>query len=316
VITTTGEGRLPSTGQGRLPLGKRRTGHRATHIGLRRRATVESSLDEPRHKWNEVLSSAAVILAGVLLVVGFGFVAMRGMRTEHSDPPEQEPAAPALGQVSLPTPDQGLIPLDSPSPTRSKASPSPSVSRSPAPDPGAIAVSTGGVPGVVDLTAEGKRDWVHWGEGGTFSLERDKSGGFAILEGAPTAPRFRHELSPQRFKWTGGDPVDHSDGTPTGIRTCGKGNGFSITAPAGTGTRVLKLYLGVISGKGRLEVKLSAGSATGSATVEQRSGSLRTAVLSISYRAPKAAQLRLTWTTTEAYGTECGGVAIEAATLR
>ncbi len=307
---------MPSTGEGRLPLGRRRTGHRATHIGLRRRASVESSLEEPRHRWNEVLSSAAVILAGVLIVVGFGFVATRGMRTGHSEPPEPEPAAPALGQVSPPTPDQGLIPLDPPAPTRSKASPSPSVSRSPAPDPGAIAVSTRGVPAVVDLTAEGRRDWVHWGEGGTFSLERDRSGGFAILEGVPAAPRFQHALSPQRFTWTGGDPVDRSDGTTTGIRTCGKGNGFTLTAPAGTGTRVLKLYIGVISGKGRLEAKLSAGSATGGATVEQRAGTLRTAVLLISYRAPKAAQLRLSWTTTEAYGSGCGGVALEAATLR
>jgi hypothetical protein len=315
----TGEGRLPSTGDGRLPWGRRRTGHRATHIGSRRRGDAEATLQESGHRWNEVLSSAAVILAGVLVVVGFGFVAARAMRSDDTPPNLSEPAAPALGQVTIPSPDQNLIPLDSPSPSPSKSSPSPTpapTDTSPPPDPGAIAVSRGAVPSLVDLTAEGKRDWVHWGEDGTFSLERDKKGGFAILEGAPTAPRFRHALSPQRFAWTGGDPVDHSDGTPTGIRTCGKDNGFTITAPAADTTRTLKLYIGVVSAKGRLQAKLSAGSATGSTTLDQHEGTLKTAVLSISYRAPKTAQLRLSWITEDTYGTGCAGVALQAATLR
>jgi len=157
---------------------------------------------------------------------------------------------------------------------------------------------------------------VHWGEDGTFSLERDKAGGFAILEGPPTAPRFRHALSPERFAWQGGQPVDHSDGTPTGIRTCGKNNGFTLTAPAAEKTRVLKLYVGIIAGKGRLSAKLSAGSATSGLTLEQRDGTFRTAVLTISYRAPRAAKLQLSWTTLDSFGTGCGGVALQAATLR
>jgi hypothetical protein len=319
---------LPSTGHGRLPARRSRTGHRAIGglslhgFSLRHLLRRRSSPDDGR-RWNEILSSATVILAGVLLVVGFGFVASKAMGGgDHAEALLPEPAPPALGDITLPPETGGgLIPLGSPSPSSSKPAPPP-VTTTPAkpattpPDPGALSIARGAVPSVVDLSGEGKRDWVHWGEKGTFSLERDKKGGFAILEGAPTAPRFKHALSAQRFRWTGGDPVDHSDGTPTGIRTCGAGNGFTLTAPSGTGARVLKLYVGVVSGTGRLEANLSTGKASASATLEEPTGALRTAVLTVTYRAPKAGLLRLKWTTAKAVGKGCGGVALEAATLR
>ncbi|WP_433290688.1 hypothetical protein ACQP2F_23535 [Actinoplanes sp. CA-030573] len=315
---------MPSTEDGRPPARYRRTGH----TGFRRAADSPEIQARDRRGWNEIASSASVILAGVIVVIGFGFIASRAMRSDHDNPLPDPPPTAALGGAELPsTGPGGLIPLGSPSPSPASSSPSPSPSssspippaRKPAtrpPDNGAIALTAGAVPGLVDLTAEGRRDWVHWGEDGTFSLERRKDGGFAILEGTPTAPRFRHALSPQRFAWTGGDPVDHSDGTPTGIRTCGAGNAFTISAPAATGNRTLRLYLGVVSAKGTLRASLSAGSATASATFEQRDGSFHSVVYTLTYRAPKTARINLTWTTTQAFGDGCGGVALEAATLR
>lgn len=313
---------MPSTGHGRLPPGRRDGGRRAAaHVGSRRRPAAESSLLAPGDRIREVLSSAAVILAGVLVVIGFGLIATRAMRSDTDPPGVPEAVGPGLGEVTLPSSEPGLIPLGSPSVTPSPSRPptppaTTPVSRRPAPDPGAVALVRSDVPAVVDLAAEGTRDWVHWGQAGTFSLERDKDGGFEILEGAPTAPRFRHALSPQKFRWAGGEPVASSDGTPTGIRTCGRNNGFTLTAPAGTTTRTLRLYVGVLAGRGRLDARLSAGSATGSTTLEQRDGNLRTAVITLTYRAPRTAQLRLNWITTEAYGSGCGGVTLEAATLR
>ena len=275
-------------------------------------------------RWNELYTSAAIILAGVVLVVGFAFIATKAMKSSDDDELPAPPPPAALGGVTLPSASPGLIPLGSPTPTASaSSSPSPSPSRSssrpttPAPDRGAISIQAGSVPSLVDLSDEGTRDWVHWGQESTFSLERDGGGGFAILEGTPSAPRFRHALSPQRFSWTGGDPVDHTDGgTPTGIRTCGSGNGFTVSAPATTATRVLRLYVGVVSGRGRLDASLTAGSATGSATLEQRGNGFRSVVYTISYRAPKAAKISLKWVTQAAFGDDCGGVALEAATLR
>jgi len=277
-----------------------------------------------RRGWNEIASSAAVILAGVIVVVGFGFIASRAIGSHNDNPLPDPPPTAALGGVDLPSASPGVIPLGSPTPSPTTTAPPPPPKSPPAttrktdrpPDNGAIAISTGGVPGTVDLTAEGTRDWVHWAEEGTFSLERDKDGGFAILEGTPSAPRFRHALSPSLFKWTGGDPVDHSDGTTTGIRTCGAGNGFTISAPAATSNRTLRLYVGVLAAKGKLSASLTAGSATASATLEQRGGTFDAAVFTLTYRAPKAAKINLSWTTTQAFGNGCGGVALEAATLR
>ncbi|WP_240670361.1 hypothetical protein [Actinoplanes solisilvae] len=289
---------MPSTGDGR-----RRRG-----TGGRRRAV---ELAEDGQQWNETLSSAAVILAGVIFVVGFGFVAARGFGSEPAAAPPPDPPAPALGDLRLPTTDsQALIPLGSPS-----ASPSVTkVASAPPPDHDFVSITRATPPSVVNLSSEGDSDWVHWGLGGTFALERD-SGEFRILEGAPTAPRQQHSLSGTKFRWTGGFPVSTSDGTATGIRTCGQGNGFTLSAPAGTTPRVLKLYAGVVAGRGKLTARLTTGKSTGTTVFEQRGETLKSTVLSVAYQAPRSGQLRLTWTTDAAYGKGCSGVTLEAATL-
>ncbi len=179
-----------------------------------------------------------------------------------------------------------------------------------------MSIARTGIAQVVDLTAEGSRDWVHWGEQGTFSLERKANGGFAILEGAPTAPRFRHGLSPQRFRWNGGNPVERSDGTPTGIRTCDEGNGFTLSAPAATSSRTLKLYVGARAARGKLTAKLSTGGPTATATFTERGSNVGTTAFVVTYRAPKDGKLNLSWVTDDSFDDDCGGVALEAATLR
>ncbi|MEU8818286.1 hypothetical protein [Actinoplanes sp. NPDC048796] len=294
---------------------RRPTGHRA----VSRRRDDAPPLDglDTGGRRKEVLSSAAVILAGVLLVIGFGFVATRAMVHRDEALPPVDPPAPALGDLTLPSAGSpGLIPLGSASPSPSPTPPKSPVFRSPTPDPGRVVITQADVPAAVDLSAEGAADWVHWGLNGTFSLERAAGGGFKILEGAPTAPRFRHELSPQRFSWAGGSPVAASTGTNTGIRTCGKDNGFTLSVPAGPDTRTLRLYVGSLAARGKLTARLSTGTAGGSIVLDQRTGTLRTAVLTVAYHAPKNGQVRLSWTTDATYGKGCGGVALEAATLR
>jgi hypothetical protein len=315
--------------EGRLPDDDRSgTGHRPPFPavaprssygfrGSRRVAVPQDVLAGRPRRLSEFLMPAAVILAGVLVVVAFGFIVSRALRSDHHESLPL-PAAPALGEIPSQPADQGVIPLPSPSAT----SPSPSATSKPParkttpPFAGSIKISQAGVASLVNLSAEGSRDWVHWGEESTFSLERDKDGNFAILEGAPTAPRFRHALSPQRFSWQGGSPVDHSDGTPTGIRTCGKGNGFTLSAPATTAERTLRLYVGVLAGRGRLDAKFSTGGSTSSTRLEQRGSSLDTKVFILTYRAPRDGTLKLNWTTEDSFSKDCGGVALEAATLR
>ncbi|RZU48376.1 hypothetical protein EV385_0090 [Krasilnikovia cinnamomea] len=316
------EGRGQAGGQ--RPYGAAGTGRQTSYgyrsAGRRGPAVPSILLSDGRsqRRLSEFLMPAAVILAGVLLVVAFAFIISGSRREDKAAITGPQP--PALGGVQLePTPEQ-TIPLPSGSPSPS-SSPTPSPSRSPArtsppPDRGSVSINRSGVPDEVDLSDEGSRDWVHWGEAGTFSLERDRDGDFQILEGAPTAPRFRHALSPQRFTWTDGSPVDNSDGTPTGIRTCDKGNGFTISAPATRTSRTLRLYIGAVAARGRLTAKLTTGAASGTATFEQRDGDLATAVFTVTYRAPKDGTLKLTWITEQSFNDDCGGVALEAATLR
>ena len=310
----------PAAPHPRTSYGYRTTGRRAA-------AVPPHLLDDRQRRISELLMPAAVILAGVLIVVAFGFIVSRAMRDDDRQaiPPVQPPA---LGDVPLNPAEQFPIPLPSasddpptpsPTPSRTPTTPAAPTTTKPKPEPpdqGSVKVARDDVPTRVDLTGEGSRDWVHWGEQSTFSLERRADGDFQILEGAPTAPRFRHGLSRQLFSWRDGSPVDDSDGTPTGIRTCGKGNGFTISAPAGTSTRTLRLYVGALAGRGKLTAKLSAGSAAATATFEERSNNLDTAVFVITYRAPRNGKINLSWITEQAFSQDCGGVALEAATLR
>lgn len=296
-----------------------------------RRAAVPPALlqDSRQRPMAEYLMPAAVILAGVLLVVAFGFV-ISGAIKDDAPTAIPTPPPPALGEIPPPS-DQGLIPIPSASPSKSPSAAPPrttpptgkpttkppaSATTPPPPPPRALKVDRAAVPGRVDLSGEGSRDWVHWGQEGTFSLERAKDGDFQILEGAPTAPRFRHTNSQQRFAWRDGSPVADSDGSNVGINTCDKGNGFTLSVPAAKDSRTLRLYVGVQNGRGRLEAKLSSGGGTEVGTLEQRDGGLATAVFVITYRSDDAGKLNLTWTTAETFGDGCGGVALQAATLR
>jgi hypothetical protein len=298
----------------------RRSSYGFRTAGRRGAAVPPEMLDPPRRRLTEFAMPAAVILAGVLVVVAFGFIISRATHQDDDKAPAALP--PPIVVTGLPPTDQAVIPLptpspsDSPSPTVAATSRPPARKTAPPPDLGSVKVAKAAIASTVDLTAEGTRDWVHWGEQSTFSLERDKDGNFAILEGAPTAPRFRHALSPQRFSWTGGSPVDHSDGTPTGIRTCGAGNGFTLSAPATTDTRTLRLYIGVLAARGKLTARLSTGGGATTATLTDKGNSLSTAVFVVTYRAPKDGKLNLNWVTDAAFSSDCGGVALEAATLR
>jgi hypothetical protein len=300
-----------------------RSGYGYRAAGRRGAFVPPQLLDDGQRRLSEFLLPASVILAGVLIVVAFGFIISGAVRKDDTQaiPPVQPPA---LGDAQLNPDDQFPIPLPSASdlpsptlrPTTPRTTPPTTRSKPPPPDRGSIKLTRADVPSRVDLSDEGSRDWVHWGEQSTFSLERRSDGDFAILEGAPTAPRFRHGFSQQQFSWQDGSPVNNSDGTPTGIRTCGKGNGFTISAPATTSNRTLRLYVGALAGRGKLTAKLTTGGATATGTFETRGNNLDTAVFVITYRAPKNGKLNLSWITDAAFSENCGGVALEAATLR
>ncbi|WP_430781957.1 hypothetical protein [Actinoplanes sp. G11-F43] len=241
-----------------------------------------------RH-WREYLEPAAVILAGVLVVVLFGvFLHQRG----RDEPNAAAPTPPALPADQIPIPLASVAASPSVAPVDS------------------IVYERVPVADRVDLAAGGRIDWVHWGEEGRFSLERKPDGAFSILEGTPTAPRTRHTDSPERFRWPG------TPGATSGISTCGEGNGFTLSAPAGPGRNTLTLYVGATAARGTLEVGLSTDDSktiTDSWTVE--GATMQTTAYVISYRASRTGKISVKWITAASFDAPCGGISLQAATL-
>ena len=137
---------------------------------------------------------------------------------------------------------------------------------------GTLSVTFDAVPegSVVDLTSEGKTDWVHWGLHTDSSLHRkagvtpliadyvrqDASNGFSYI--------YQYADNYNGYSWSDGVPETAVTNTPTGVWAFGTptiGSGFLFTVPADTTPRTLKAYVGVFAGVGRIEVSLSDNSA-------------------------------------------------------
>ncbi len=262
---------------------------------------------------------AAAAAAGTVAVIA-------AVQTAGGDPPTTTPAAaPGPAWTAAPSweppPTQATISLQpsSPSPSPSSAavtSPAPATT-TPKPQPPAapvkpsLSLTAGSVPSTVDLSAEGTRDWVHFGLRDATSINRSDDGN-AIEDLGTVGGRGRYDNNPQVFTWTGGSPTGSATRTPTGVYACGEGSGFTLRVPAGPATRTLRLYAGVWMAAGRLTTSLNG--LTQTRTLENREA-ISTSRFEIRYRAPAGSRLTLTWTATESYHPTCGNVDMQAATL-
>ena len=139
---------------------------------------------------------------------------------------------------------------------------------------GTLSASFESVPqgSTVNLSAEGKLDWVHWGLHTESSMTRksdveaqisnyrliDTTNGFAFV--------YQYADNYNGYSWEDGYPAIAATNTPTGVWAYGTpalDSGFEITAPADATVRILKVYVGVFGGTGRLRAYLSDGSAAG-----------------------------------------------------
>jgi len=135
---------------------------------------------------------------------------------------------------------------------------------------GSLTGSVATVPGSVNLATEGTTDWAHWGLSSSTSNSDHsmdhKSGvnqisDFTVISNGTIAqvPNFGATDS-----WSGGTPTATSSGTTTSAKAYipwSYNTGFSITAPADTTTRTLKVYVGVYDSDGQLTATLSDNSA-------------------------------------------------------
>jgi hypothetical protein len=128
---------------------------------------------------------------------------------------------------------------------------------------GGTAALTGAVTNATttaNLTTEGGLDWVHWGD---TALNR-KSGVTAQIStysvvGAGTVANYAND--PRGISWSDGAPTATVTGDIKGIYIPGAGNGFSLTVPASTTTRVLTVHVGGWNSGGTLTASLADGSA-------------------------------------------------------
>jgi hypothetical protein len=147
----------------------------------------------------------------------------------------------------------------------------------------------------VSLTAEGVSDWVHWGDAG---LNR-KAGvtvqlsNYAVV-GSGSVLKYSND--PRPLSWTGGAPTASSTNNFNGLYISGNGQGFSITAPADTTTRVIVLHVGGWNSGGTLTAHLSDGAAADFTNTTQTVTGQYDRNYTLTYQAGAANQtLTVTW---------------------
>ncbi|MCI4064555.1 hypothetical protein MRQ36_19025 [Micromonospora sp. R77] len=222
--------------------------------------------------------------------------------------PSPGPGANASPGDDLVTP--GLRPRQRP------PSPSPSptaVPSTPAVEP-LLTVTRADVPALVDLTAAGTVDWVHWGLLGATTPVRKRTGSGEIRDEGGRGARESFSTNPEAYAWRDGAPVGAASGTTAGVQTCGKGNGFVLSVAADGAPRTVRLYVGLWAARARLDVRLSTGGPTSSMRLEDPH-TQHTAEFTVRFRAPKGAKLQVSWTVEESFG-DCGTVGLQAAALR
>ena len=177
----------------------------------------------------------------------------------------------------------------------------------------------------VNLTAEGKVDWIHWGLYTDSSLDR-KAGvtpmisDFDRLDGT-NGYSYIYQFGDNYngYTWSDGNPSVAVTNTTTGVWAYGipsVGSGFQFTVPADTTQRTLKVYVGAFNARGKLEVALSDASAPGytnNALVNVGNGD--SGIYSIDYAAGSAGQtLTIKWTLSQGMGST-PNVTLQAAAL-
>ena len=188
---------------------------------------------------------------------------------------------------------------------------------------------------VVDLTAAGALDWVHWGLHTDTSVDRKANvppriSDFSLLPPASIETNagtyaFRFADNPNGYSWSDGTPTANVVDTPTGVWAYGFpisiGTGFELTVPADTEVKTLKLYVGAWAARARFEATLSDGSAP--AYVDTNINNMNVTpvrqdssyVYTLEYAAGSPGQtLRIRYTNTRVYHAS-GNVTLQAAAL-
>ncbi|MGC1215498.1 MAG: hypothetical protein WA890_30110 [Micromonospora sp.] len=257
---------------------------------------------------------AFTCLAGVVAYLG---------TEQHSGPREETAVLPGAPNGVRPAPPSGAgAPpgSDAVSPGLRPRQRPPSPSPSPTPSPSKPAVeplltlTRGEVPALVDLTALGTVDWIHWGLLGADTPVRKRNGSGEIRDEGGRGDRESYSNNPEAYAWRDGAPVQSASGTTSGVYTCDEGNGFALAVAGNGELRTVRLYAGLWMARGRLDVRLSGGGPSSTLRMEDPHTE-QTAEFTVRFRAPRGAKLLMTWTVEESFG-DCGNVGVQAVALR
>ncbi|MEP6662769.1 MAG: hypothetical protein ABJC04_03795, partial [Verrucomicrobiota bacterium] len=159
----------------------------------------------------------------------------------------------------------------------------------------------------VNLTAEGKLDWVHWGLANETSLHRKATvlpqiNDFVVVYQNYTAA-YQQADNFGGFSWSDGFQVDAVTNTHTGVYVFSAANprlqttGFQFTVPANTELKTLKVYVGTFGAQGRFQATLSDFATSYSDTSLDNAGGGPGGVYTINFAANSSNQtLTIRWT--------------------
>jgi len=175
---------------------------------------------------------------------------------------------------------------------------------------------------VVDLSAQGTLDWVHWGLASATSVDR-KASVPPILEsftpivvgGGGALERFDDNFN--GYSWKDGAPTVNTTNSPTGVYVIGKNCGFKLKVPADITARTLKVYVGAFAAKGQFSASLSDDSAPAysDSSIENVSNG-PSGCYTINFAAGSTGQtLTVTYTVAAQYDHQYANVTLQAAAL-
>jgi len=170
-----------------------------------------------------------------------------------------------------------------------------------------------------NLTGEGTLDWKQWGLNQATDVNH-KAGVMPQISDVILVGNGKvgdDQTNPINFTWSDGTPSQVNGGTGA-IYISGLTHGFSITVPATTTSRTLRLYVGANQAQGLFTASLN-GVAREDATLDMTHNPTRTndnGVYTISYSSSVPNQtLTITFTELAANGS-AGYILLEAATLQ
>ena len=171
-----------------------------------------------------------------------------------------------------------------------------------------------------NLTSEGTLDWKQWGlnQAKDVNHKSDVNSQISNITLVGKGDVGSDHSNPVSFTWSDGAPSQSILAGTGAIYITGLSHGFSITVPASTTPRTLRVYLGAHLAKGLFTASLN-GATRQDATLDMRHNPMRTgdnALYTIYYSTNTPDQeITITYTILETNG-NAGYILLEAATLQ